>query len=81
MQGLEVSCAVRPIYGLLDAKGLNLVSLGIKKRAEQVGTAIFFSVINTPDSFQMNSKLVWDCHESLEELVEHNRIQMVWEPE
>jgi len=27
----------------------------------------------------MNSKLVWDCHQSLVKLEEHNRIQLIWE--
>jgi ribonuclease HI len=31
-------------------------------------------------NYQMNSKLVWDCHQSLEELAEHNRVQLVWVP-
>jgi ribonuclease HI len=32
------------------------------------------------DSFQINSKLVWDCHSSLVKLAGHNRIQLVWVP-
>jgi hypothetical protein len=36
--------------------------------------------INALDSFQINSKLVWDCHQSLVKLAEHNRIQLVWVP-
>ena len=28
----------------------------------------------------INSKLVWECHQSLVKLVEHNRIQLVWVP-
>jgi ribonuclease HI len=36
------------------------------------------AAIKTPDSFQINSKVVWDCHQSLVKLAEHNRIQLVW---
>jgi hypothetical protein len=32
MQRLEVSCAVRPIYGSLGAKGLNTFHLGYKNQ-------------------------------------------------
>jgi len=38
------------------------------------------AAIKALDSFQMNSKLVWDCHQSLVQLAEHNRIQLVWVP-
>jgi len=37
------------------------------------------AVTKTLDSFQMNSKLVWDCHQSLVKLEEHNGIQLIWE--
>jgi hypothetical protein len=30
--------------------------------------------IKSVDSFQINSKLVWDCHQSLVKLAENNRI-------
>ena len=33
-----------------------------------------------PNNFQTNSKLVWECHQSLVELAEHNRAHMVWVP-
>jgi len=32
------------------------------------------AAIKALDSFQMNSKLVWDCHQSLVQLAGHNRI-------
>jgi ribonuclease HI len=35
---------------------------------------------NSLGSFQINSKLVRDCHQSLVKLAEHNRIQLVWVP-
>ena len=38
------------------------------------------AAIKTLDSFQINSKIVWDCHQSLVKVTEHNRIQMVWVP-
>jgi hypothetical protein len=38
------------------------------------------AAIKALDSFQINSKLVWDCHQSLVKLAEHNRVQLVWVP-
>jgi ribonuclease HI len=34
--------------------------------------------IKAPDNYQINSKLVWDCHQSLVKLAEHNRVQLIW---
>jgi hypothetical protein len=31
-------------------------------------------------NFQINSKLVWDCHKSLVILEKQNRIQLLWVP-
>ena len=36
------------------------------------------TVTKASDSFQINSKLVCNCHQSLVKLAEHNRIQLVW---
>jgi len=36
------------------------------------------AAIKTLESFQINSKLVWDCHQSLVKLADHNWIQLVW---
>jgi len=36
------------------------------------------AAIKTLNNFHINSKLVWDCHQSLIKLVEHNRVQLVW---
>jgi hypothetical protein len=36
------------------------------------------AAIKALECFHINSKLVWDCHESLVKLTEHNRIQVVW---
>jgi hypothetical protein len=36
--------------------------------------------IKALESFQKNSKLVWDCNKSLEKLAEHNWMQIVWVP-
>jgi hypothetical protein len=36
--------------------------------------------IKALDSYQIKSKLVWDCHQSLVQLAEHNRVQLTWEP-
>jgi hypothetical protein len=30
------------------------------------------------NNFHINSKLVWDCHQSPMKLVEHNGVQLVW---
>jgi ribonuclease HI len=30
--------------------------------------------------YQITSKLVWDCHQSLIQLARHNRVQLVWVP-
>jgi ribonuclease HI len=38
------------------------------------------AAIKALDSYQINSKLVWDCHQSLVKLAKHNRIQLVWVP-
>jgi ribonuclease HI len=38
------------------------------------------AAIKALDSFQINSKLVRDWHQSLAKLAEHKRIQLVWVP-
>jgi len=38
------------------------------------------AAVKTLDSSHINSKLVWDCHQSMMKLAEHNRIQLVWVP-
>ena len=38
------------------------------------------AAIKALDSFQINSKLVLNCHQFLVKLAECNRIQMVWVP-
>jgi len=39
------------------------------------------TTIKAFECFQINSKLVWDCHQSMVKLAEHKRIQLVWVPE
>jgi hypothetical protein len=34
------------------------------------------AVIKALDNYQINLKLVWDCHQSLTKLDEHNRVHM-----
>jgi len=34
--------------------------------------------IKNLESFQINYKLVWDCHQSLVKLADHNWIHLVW---
>ncbi|GFG33532.1 hypothetical protein Cfor_03439 [Coptotermes formosanus] len=38
------------------------------------------ATIKALDSFQMNSKLDWDCRQSPVTLAEHKGIQMIWVP-
>jgi ribonuclease HI len=38
------------------------------------------AAVKALDSFNINSKLVWDCHQCLMKLKENNRIQLVWVP-
>jgi hypothetical protein len=38
------------------------------------------AAIKAIDSYQINSKLVWDCHQSLVKLAEYNSIRVVWVP-
>jgi hypothetical protein len=64
---------------------LRLVRWRIQKRATQIGPSIFCLTVGQPsspltasikalDSIQINSKLIWDFHQSLAVLAEHNRI-------
>jgi hypothetical protein len=36
--------------------------------------------IKALDNSQINSKLVWDCHESLAQVAKHNGVQPIWVP-
>jgi ribonuclease HI len=38
------------------------------------------AAIKALNNFQINSKLVWDCHQSLMRLAGHNRVQLIWVP-
>jgi ribonuclease HI len=38
------------------------------------------AAVKALEEFQINSKLVWDCHQSLVKLTQHKRIQLVWVP-
>jgi hypothetical protein len=38
------------------------------------------AAIKALNNFQINSKLIWDCHQSLMRLAEHNRVQRIWMP-
>jgi ribonuclease HI len=38
------------------------------------------AAIKALNNFQINSKLVLDCHQSLVRLAEHNRFQLIWVP-
>jgi ribonuclease HI len=53
----------------MDYKGRNMYVLSNNQAAMQV-----------LNNFHINSKLVWDCHNSLVKLAEHNRAQLIWVP-
>jgi ribonuclease HI len=36
------------------------------------------AAIKALDKYQIISKLVWDCHQSLVQLAKHNRVQLIW---
>ncbi|PNF17226.1 hypothetical protein B7P43_G05220 [Cryptotermes secundus] len=38
------------------------------------------AAIKALDKHQINSKLVWDCHQTLMELAKHNRVGLIWVP-
>jgi ribonuclease HI len=38
------------------------------------------SALKALDRQQINSKLVWDCHQTLMELAKHKRVQLMWVP-
>jgi hypothetical protein len=38
------------------------------------------ATIKVLNNFQINSKLLWDCHQSALKLAQHNRVQLVWVP-
>jgi ribonuclease HI len=38
------------------------------------------AAIKVLNNFKINSILVWDCHQSLMRLADHNRIQLIWMP-
>jgi ribonuclease HI len=51
----------------MDYKGRNMYVLSNNQAA-----------IKVLYNFQINSKLVWDGHNSLVKLAEHNRVQLIW---
>jgi ribonuclease HI len=36
------------------------------------------AAIKALGKYQITSKLVWDCHQSLIQLAKHNRVQLIW---
>jgi ribonuclease HI len=38
------------------------------------------AAIKALSKYQITAKLVWDCHQSLIQLAEHNRVQLIWVP-
>jgi hypothetical protein len=35
------------------------------------------AAIKSLDNYQINSKLVWDCHQSIVKLAKHNKVQLI----
>lgn len=50
----------------------------------QVGISVFFPIVKQPSrpltASMLNSKLVWEDHQSMVKLAERYRIQLVWVP-
>jgi hypothetical protein len=38
------------------------------------------TAIKALDNYHINLKLIWDCHQPLVKLAEHNRFQLIWMP-
>jgi ribonuclease HI len=38
------------------------------------------AAIKALNNYQINSKLIWNCHQSLVKLDKHNRVQLIWVP-
>jgi hypothetical protein len=38
----------------------------------------FLMMMTVYGKYQITSKLVWDCHQSLIQLARHNRVQLIW---
>jgi ribonuclease HI len=38
------------------------------------------AAIHAFGKYQITSKLVWDCHQSLMQLARHNKVQLIWVP-
>jgi len=53
----------------MDHKGRNIYVLS--------NNQVAIKVLN---NFQINSELLWECHNSLVKLAEHNRVQPIWVP-
>jgi len=53
----------------MDYKGRNMYLLS--------NNQVAIKVLN---NFQINSKLLWHCHNSLVKLAQHNRVQLIWVP-
>ena len=53
----------------MDYKGRNIYALSNNQLT-----------IKALNNFQINSKLVWDCHNSLIKLAKHKRVQLIWVP-
>jgi hypothetical protein len=66
----QKSCTIKAcVTGNLDRGYRNIYILSESKAA-----------IKALDNYQINSKLLWDCHQPLVKLAKHNRVQIIWVP-
>jgi hypothetical protein len=63
------ACAVENLLVHSDYKNRNIYILPDSQEANKA-----------LDNYHINSKLVWNCHQSLMQQVKHNRVQLIWVP-
>lgn len=77
--GIHTTVFQAKIYAIIKARIMEDIEMDYKGRNMYVlsNNQVAIEVLN---NFQINSKLVWDCHNSLMKLAEHNRVQLIWVP-
>jgi hypothetical protein len=75
--GLHTTVFQAEIYTFMTC-GMDNVGNGYTRRNIYITNSQ--AAIMALDSFQINSKLVWNCHQSLVKMATHNMIQLVWVP-
>jgi ribonuclease HI len=56
------------------------IEKGYKDRNIYIFSQDSQAAIKALNNFQINSKLVWDCHQSLMRLADRNSVQLIWVP-